>query len=274
MLAKGRKSPLYRTCSLLLLGALASVNHVIYSTHWRQYRTEAVVMSKEHGLAEVLRTAEGDSIEEKIEDVVNEKVWYREGVPSDAFRIGLFYMLAGKGKTVIGEELTLEEKIKLAQEFSTELDYNDTANFIRHVGDSEGVVDGVKRVFESAHEFIKITIMDSDEIVAYGDVLCLQYAQVFADALYEIDQASANPVGPVIGTIIYAPNFKESHGDFFDTALSVVNSTLFSEWISSVPHAINVVATDDEVHLIEPQSTSSYRYVTLDVNREYVREFE
>ncbi|MFH1064539.1 MAG: hypothetical protein V1729_05640 [Candidatus Woesearchaeota archaeon] len=274
MLAKGKKSTLYRTCSLLLLGALASVNYVIYSTHWRQYRTEPVTMGKDHGLASVVGTAEGDSIKEKLSSVVNEKIWFREDYSSDTFRAGLFVTLAGKGKTVMGQELTLEEKINLAQEFSSELKYNGTANFISHVSDSEGIVDAIKRSVESVNEFVKINIMDSEEVVRYKNVICLQYATVFADALYEIDKASTNPVNPVIGTIIYAPNSKENHGNFFDTALSIVNSTLFSEWISSVPHAINIIATDEAIHIIEPQGTSSYKYVKLDINKEYSPELK
>jgi len=54
-----------------------------------------------------------------------------------------------------------------------------------------------------------------------------------------------------------------------NSALYAINSVLFSELSTTVPHAINLVATEEKLYFLEPRLNSLKAYDRLDINDEY-----
>ncbi len=271
MLAKGFRRA-YRALSLFVLGSLACHNYLAYRTLWRDYRTEQVSITSESNLSDVVRTAEGDNIKERITEVINEKILFHYSAQNDTLRMQLLDFLSNDNEQVYGEKLSLEEKVRLALKFSTSLQYNYKANFLYYAAQSKNPLEFPKKSIESIVEFTRLGLMTPEDLVDYKQVVCLQYAEVFAHALHEINAVSKNPEELTVGTIVFVPNVKSDYGAFYNIALSFVNHTLFSEWRASEPHAINIVAAKDKIYIVDPQLKSVEQKETLEINREYASE--
>ena len=268
MLAKVRRSLAYRASKLLLLGTLTLANYAAYRTLWRDHRAESVEIT-DNSITEAIKKADGDDLQDKLEDVINEVILFQEEEPNDKFKAALSGFLDKKGLWARDMELSLEDKIYLAQNFSSTLSYNTKANIVDNASSAENIDEFMIKSLQSIYEFTKLNVMRPDELVEYNDVVCLQYAKVFAAALHEINKSSSNPEDITIATMVFVPNYEEDYGVFFDSALKVVNSLIFSEWRSAVPHAISLVATGEKTYFVEPQSSVFRSHATIEVNKEY-----
>jgi len=260
----------------VLLGVLIPANIAGYRTVWRDYHTQEVPVDEGTNLLDAIKSAPGDSLEEKVHEVIYEMIDFDEEEVGDKFRDRLFGYLSECGSDIKGSRLALEDKINYAQKFSSALEYNYNANFIDSIAypDREGNPDALG----SIAEYIKINNMSSEEIVEYHDVVCGQYSQVFAAALHAINSSSANPEEILVGQLYYVPNYDLSYGPVLDIVVSSLNALGFSEWRSSLAHAKNIVVTDGKLYLIEPQervdlcsydSPVSFSYTALDIDSKY-----
>ncbi len=259
-----------------LLGFLIPANIAAYRTVWRQYHTQEIPVTEGTNLLDVIKSAPGGSLEEKVHEVIYEMIDFDEEKISDRFKDQLFGYLSECGSDVKGSPLALEDKINYAQKFSSALEYNYNANFIESIAypdreDNTGVLSNIA-------EYIKINNMSSEEIVEYHNVVCGQYSQVFAAALHVINSSSANPEEMLVGQIYYVPNYDFSYGPVLDFVVSSLNALGFSEWRSSLAHAKNIVVTDGRLYIIEPQevvdlclydSPVSFSYTALDIDSKY-----
>lgn len=230
-------------------------NCVTCDTLWRKHHVQGVAVMSETDILPVIKSAEGDGLEEKIREVISEDLDFRKEEVSDGFKEKLFSYLEGKVGAVKGQHLTLEEKIMYAQMFSSTLEYNDKANWIEKIAYSDEV--DVPGALKGIYEYGKITGMGSEEIIEYRTVVCGQYAKVFASALNVINESSADPEDIHVATLTFVPNFDRHYGKYLDVLVSVLNAVVFSEYRSSVGHVINLVATEDKFYLIEPQQKVS-----------------
>ncbi len=93
-----------------MLASLVAVNVVAYRTLWRDNRSQGVYIDSSTNMVDVVKDAEGDGLEDRIQNVIAEGVDFsREGV-SDEFRDMLFGFLEWKGIDP-RKNLDLEEKI-------------------------------------------------------------------------------------------------------------------------------------------------------------------
>lgn len=278
---RNRFPRLYKLGAIMALGFLSLTNYVTYSTMWKHYTTTPVSISSSEQLTKAIKGAKGGSLEEKIRSVINETIIFKKGISSEGFDSELFSYLSKNIGDVKGKKLTLEDKIGYAQLFSSDLEYNYRANLISYISESRGVDDFLSRGMRSSYEFIKINTMGEEKIVGYRKVICLQYANVFAAALNSINSRSENPEDIKVGVILFVPGYDEDWGVIGDFAVSAVNAALFSEWSSTVPHAVDIIAAKDRVYIIEPQSrffSSSadqvhFDFSILDIKNEYVNGF-
>lgn len=272
-----------KACKYGIAGALGlSIfsNYLVYKTMWRTYHTQKVVIKPDHKLLEVAKKTKGKNLEEKIKNVVNEKINFKKEETDEEFNCKLFSFLESKVGRVKGQDLTFEEKIMYAQMFSSTLNYNTKANLIEYISSGDGKKP-VSKTIKSLAEFLKINMMDSNEIMEYGDVVCTQYAKVFSAALNSINDSSTNREDIHIGLLTYVPNKDEDYGGKLNVLISVFNAGVFSEYRSSIVHAINLVATKDKLYIIEPLRdvmrgnyfpSAFFKYVSLDINNEFVEE--
>lgn len=248
---KSLMKSVYHGGTVALLASLIAVNIFVYRTLWRTYSSQGVYIDSSTKMVDVLKDAEGNGLEDKIQNVIAEGVDFsREGV-SDEFRDMVFGFLDGKGIDPKGKNLDLEEKILYSQMFSSSLRYNNKANLIVHAVEGDKIY--FDKAIESISEFSKISNMSCEDIVEYRTVVCGQFARVFAAALHSINEFSANPSEIHVATLRFVPDYDISIGGELGKVLPVFNAIVFAEYRKSVSHVINLVATDDRFYLIDPQ---------------------
>lgn len=241
----------YRGGSVALLVPLLAANVIAYRTLCRTYTTQNVFVSSGMNMIDVIKGAEGEGLEEKVGNVIDEQIDFRKEEVSDEFRDMLFDFLKEKKINVKGKDMTLEEKILYSRMFSSSLKYNDKANLLMHAVD-KGTIDLGKAV-ESVSEFGKVSYMSPEDIMYYRTVVCGQFARVFAAALHIVNESSANPSDIHAATLRFVPNYDYKIDSGLGMLLPAFNAIVFGEYRESVSHVINLVVTEDKFYIIEPQ---------------------
>ena len=211
-----------------------------------------------------------------MHEVVYERISFDKVKANERFKDMLLSYLQENSSPIQGRHLTLEDKINYAQMFSSTLDYNYKANLVNNLSDNNGGV--ISDTIESVSEYIKINQMNPEKIMDYKNVVCMQYAKVFAAALDVINRSSSNPEDILIGQIYYVPNHTSDYGQSLNVIVSALNAGSLFEWRSSLAHATNIIVTQDKLYIIEPQeqvNSSSYDYqvsfdyTLLDIDSKY-----
>ncbi len=277
-------SSIRRVTGGVLLSVLIPANYGAYKTLWRDHHSTPVPVHYDSNILEVIKSAPGDNLEDKVKEAIYEKILFDEVKASEKFQGQMFEYLKINGYDIKGKNLTLDEKINMAQMFSSTLEYNDKANFIDYIYQNKSVKKDkngpstTKLVFDSIHEFIKINLMSAEEIVDYHDVVCGQYSDVFSAALNTINKSSANPEKISVGRLYYVPNYDYNYGQPYDFILSASNAIGFGEWRRSVGHAKNIIVTDSSFYLIDPQAKVNsslpsapveFDFTVLDIDSKY-----